>query len=91
VIDKPIHLVVGGLHLLPADDKEITRIGNSLKNNWNIQHLGAGHCTGEPAFKILKQIFGENYLYAGLGSVIPLNNDKHADNINNQVNICYLP
>jgi len=30
------------------------------------------HCTGEPAFAILKQTFGDRYLYAGLGTVLAL-------------------
>lgn len=90
VINKPIHLVVGGLHLLPANDEEITRIATSLKNNWNIQQIGAGHCTGEPAFKILKETFGESYLYAGLGSIIPLYENQHAFYVNDKAAFCYL-
>ncbi len=78
IIDKPIYLVVGGLHLLPADDEEITRIATTLKDKWKIQHIGAGHCTGEPAFKILKDTFGESYVYAGLGSIIPLDGNHQA-------------
>ena len=30
------------------------------------------HCTGEPAFAILKETFGERYLYAGLGTTVLL-------------------
>ena len=30
------------------------------------------HCTGEPAFAILKESFGERYLYAGLGTTLLL-------------------
>lgn len=78
IINKPIHLVVGGLHLLPADDQEIKRIAHTLKNKWNIQRLGAGHCTGEPAFKILSETFNNSYIYAGLGSVIPIQVNQQA-------------
>lgn len=71
-IDKPIHLVVGGTHLLPAKDDEITRIATSLRDTWKIDYIAPAHCTGEAAFAILKQAFGERYLYAGLGTTLVL-------------------
>lgn len=72
VIDQPIHLVLGGLHLLPAKDKEIHRIATALHDHWGVQWIAPDHCTGEPAFEILKQTFGNRYLYSGLGSSIKL-------------------
>jgi 7,8-dihydropterin-6-yl-methyl-4-(beta-D-ribofuranosyl)aminobenzene 5'-phosphate synthase len=69
-INKPIHLVVGGTHLLPAKDDQIQQIADSLKGN--VKWLAAAHCTGEPAFEILQKTFGDRYLYAGVGTVIPL-------------------
>ncbi len=72
VIDKPVHLVIGGTHLLPAKDEEIQRIATALHDNWKVAWIAPAHCTGEPAFAILKQTFGDRYLYAGLGSVLAL-------------------
>lgn len=70
VVDKPIHLVLGGLHLLPAKDKEVRRIAIALHDSWGVQWIAPDHCTGEPAFEILKQTFGNHYLYSGLGTSI---------------------
>lgn len=70
VINKPIHLVLGGLHLLPAKDEEVQRIANSLHDKWGVQWIAPDHCTGEFAFEILKQTFGNHYLYSGLGASI---------------------
>lgn len=72
VINKPIHLVIGGLHLLPAKDEEIHRIATALHDTWEVDWLAPAHCTGEPAFEILKQTFGDRYLYAGLGATVAL-------------------
>ncbi|HYA19760.1 MAG TPA: MBL fold metallo-hydrolase [Burkholderiales bacterium] len=72
VTGKPIHLVVGGTHLLPATNEQITRIANSLRDNYQVKWIAPVHCTGEPAFGILKQTFGDRYIYAGLGSTILL-------------------
>lgn len=71
-IDKPIHLVVGGLHLLPAKDEETQRIATALRDTWKVEWIAPVHCTGEPAFEILMEIFGDRYLYAGLGTSVEL-------------------
>ena len=72
VIDKPIHLVFGGTHLLPATPDEITRIATALREDWKLAWIAPAHCTGEPAFAILKESFGDRYLYAGLGTTLEL-------------------
>jgi 7,8-dihydropterin-6-yl-methyl-4-(beta-D-ribofuranosyl)aminobenzene 5'-phosphate synthase len=71
-INKPIHLVLGGTHLLPANDDQIRSTAASLRDNWNVRFIAPVHCTGEPAFVILKESFGDRYLYAGLGTTILL-------------------
>jgi 7,8-dihydropterin-6-yl-methyl-4-(beta-D-ribofuranosyl)aminobenzene 5'-phosphate synthase len=72
MLNKPIHLVVGGTHLLPAKDDQITSIAASLRDNWSVRYIAPVHCTGEPGFAILKQAFGDRYIYAGLGTTVLL-------------------
>lgn len=72
VIDKPIHLILGGTHLLPATPDEIGRIATALRDDWNVAWIAPVHCTGEPAFAILKESFGDRYVYAGLGTTLEL-------------------
>jgi 7,8-dihydropterin-6-yl-methyl-4-(beta-D-ribofuranosyl)aminobenzene 5'-phosphate synthase len=71
-INKPIHLVLGGTHLLPAKDDQIISIALSLRDTWGVRYIAPVHCTGEPAFAILKETFGDRYVYAGLGSTVLL-------------------
>jgi 7,8-dihydropterin-6-yl-methyl-4-(beta-D-ribofuranosyl)aminobenzene 5'-phosphate synthase len=71
-LNKPVHLVLGGTHLLPAKDDQITSIAASLRDNLNVRYIAPVHCTGEPAFAILKQTFGDRYIYAGLGTTVLL-------------------
>ena len=71
-VDKHVHLVFGGLHLVTTPDPEITRLTTALHDQWKVDRMAAGHCTGEPAFAALRKAFGDHYLYAGLGSVIEL-------------------
>jgi 7,8-dihydropterin-6-yl-methyl-4-(beta-D-ribofuranosyl)aminobenzene 5'-phosphate synthase len=68
---KTIHLVLGGTHLLPAKDDQIKSIAASLHDNWKVAFITPVH-TGEPAFAILKETFGDKYVYAGLGSTVVL-------------------
>src|SRR4029453_17843615 len=71
-INKPIHLVLGGTHLLPAKDDQISSTAVSLRDTWNVRYLAPVHCTGEPAFAVLKETFGDRYIYAGLGTTVLL-------------------
>jgi 7,8-dihydropterin-6-yl-methyl-4-(beta-D-ribofuranosyl)aminobenzene 5'-phosphate synthase len=66
-LNKPIHLVFGGLHLLPAKDDQIKAIAASL-HDANVEFIAPAHCTGERAFAIFKESFGDKYVYTGLGS-----------------------
>lgn len=69
-VNPHTHLLIGGLHLVKAPDQEIERLANALHDKWKLDLIAPGHCTGEPAFAKLRQIFGESYLFAGLGSVL---------------------
>lgn len=71
-LDRPIHLVVGGMHLIPAPPDELRRIALALRDEWRVNWIAPAHCTGEPAFARLRETFADRFLYAGLGTVIPL-------------------
>jgi 7,8-dihydropterin-6-yl-methyl-4-(beta-D-ribofuranosyl)aminobenzene 5'-phosphate synthase len=72
MLNKPIHLVIGGLHLLPASNQEIRRIAIALRDSWNVEFIAPDHCTGERAFAILGKVFGDRYVYAGVGTTVQL-------------------
>lgn len=76
-INAHIRLVAGGLHLVVAPDAVIAKVALSLKDNWKVDWIAPGHCTGEPTFAALKQTFGDHYLCAGLGTVLELGAMPH--------------
>jgi 7,8-dihydropterin-6-yl-methyl-4-(beta-D-ribofuranosyl)aminobenzene 5'-phosphate synthase len=59
-------------HLLPGKDDQISSIAVSLRDNWNVRYVAPVHCTGEPAFAILKETLSDRYIYAGLGTTVLL-------------------
>jgi 7,8-dihydropterin-6-yl-methyl-4-(beta-D-ribofuranosyl)aminobenzene 5'-phosphate synthase len=67
-----VHAIFGGLHLVVTPDAEIARIATALRDDWGLDRLAPGHCTGEPAFEALARAFGDRYVYAGLGTTIKL-------------------
>lgn len=76
-INTHIHFIAGGLHLVRAPDSVIGKVVTSLKDNWKVDWIAPGHCTGEPTFVALMQAFGDRYLYAGLGTVLELGAPPH--------------
>ena len=71
-VDPRTEIVFGGLHLVTTPLSEIDALVENLKTKWKVQRIAPGHCTGEPAFARLRKAYGENYLYAGLGTTVEL-------------------
>jgi len=60
--------VAGGFHLLPYASEYISDIANMMKKNLQVNWVAPGHCTGDSAHKIFKELYQDNYKYFGLGS-----------------------
>jgi len=71
-IEPHIKILIGGLHQIQATDPEVERIAAALHDQYKVDRIAPGHCTGEPEFAALKKTFGDHYLYAGVGSVVDL-------------------
>jgi 7,8-dihydropterin-6-yl-methyl-4-(beta-D-ribofuranosyl)aminobenzene 5'-phosphate synthase len=71
-INPRIQLVVGGLHLVVSNDSDIEKIVTALRDRFKVASIAPGHCTGEPTFTALRAAFADRYLYAGLGTTVPL-------------------
>lgn len=71
-IDPHAYVLFGGLHHIKADDAEVSRLTGALHDQYKVERVAPGHCTGEPQFAELKRAFGTDYLYAGLGTVVEL-------------------
>jgi 7,8-dihydropterin-6-yl-methyl-4-(beta-D-ribofuranosyl)aminobenzene 5'-phosphate synthase len=78
-INPKIHIVAGGFHLVVASDDIIARAVTALKDTFKVERIAPGHCTGEPTFAALKKAFGDRYLYAGLGTTLPLRANNGSD------------
>jgi len=78
-LNKPIHLILGGLHLLPAKDDQIKTIAAFLHDDAHVDFIAPAHCTGEPAFAILKESFGDKYVYTGLGATVVAGREVRAE------------
>ncbi len=67
---KPVYMLFGGLHLLQDSPEQIGRTLDALAEQYHVQKMAVGHCTGELAFFLIQQRWGKNDEYAGLGETI---------------------
>lgn len=77
-INPHIHFLTGGLHLVAAQDPVIERVATALHDTYKVDYIAPGHCTGEPSFAALQRMFGDRYLYAGLGTELSMRASPHA-------------
>jgi 7,8-dihydropterin-6-yl-methyl-4-(beta-D-ribofuranosyl)aminobenzene 5'-phosphate synthase len=71
-IDRRIYILFGGLHLPNASDEQVSRVGTALHDTFKVSRMAPGHCTGEPAFARFSRVWKDDYVFAGVGSVIEL-------------------
>jgi 7,8-dihydropterin-6-yl-methyl-4-(beta-D-ribofuranosyl)aminobenzene 5'-phosphate synthase len=71
---RPLHLVIGGFHLLNQSAAEVRRIAEGMQS-LGVAHVSATHCTGEAAAHVFRDVFGERYVAAGVGAILeaPIN------------------
>lgn len=69
--NRPIHTVIGGMHLLHADSNRMEKTINELRR-LNIQHLHPCHCTGFAATAQLWNDFSKKCAPCPVGSVIEI-------------------
>jgi 7,8-dihydropterin-6-yl-methyl-4-(beta-D-ribofuranosyl)aminobenzene 5'-phosphate synthase len=71
-INPRIRMVAGGFHLVTAQDSVIDKVVTALHDTFKVERIARGHCSGEHTFSAVKQIFGDRYQYAGVGTVVEL-------------------
>jgi 7,8-dihydropterin-6-yl-methyl-4-(beta-D-ribofuranosyl)aminobenzene 5'-phosphate synthase len=86
-INPHIHLIAGGFHLLVAQDPAIEKVAAALHDNYKVDYIAPGHCTGEPTFTALQKVFGDRYLYAGLGTTLGVGANPRAESDRNAANV----
>jgi 7,8-dihydropterin-6-yl-methyl-4-(beta-D-ribofuranosyl)aminobenzene 5'-phosphate synthase len=71
-LGRPIRLLAGGYHLLPYDGEYISALTRRLREEHAVAQVAPAHCTGHLAFKLLREAYGDDYRFFGLGQIIDL-------------------
>ena len=71
-LERDIHLVYGGYHLLPYKEEEVISIAKRLKEDLGVKEVAPAHCTGHLGFHWFKELYGERYHMAGLATRVDL-------------------
>ena len=68
---KTICALIGGFHLYESSEEEVRRLAESIRDT-GIREIYTGHCTGEEAFAVLKDVLGDSahLIYTGMEIVI---------------------
>ncbi|GBC60361.1 MBL fold metallo-hydrolase [Desulfonema ishimotonii] len=64
-----IHAIMGGLHLGGASGEKLKQIAAVIRN-FDIRHIGVGHCTGHKAVAYLSHEFGDRVFPIGVGQSV---------------------
>ena len=69
MFDGPVYLVMGGFHLGDKSDRQLKGIINAFRD-LGVQKVAPYHCTGDKAIARFKAEYGEDFIQAGAGNVI---------------------
>ncbi len=68
---EPLHLVIGGFHLLRSSREAILEIVKGFREA-GVQRVAPCHCTGDTARLIFSEAYGKNYVAIGVGATIEI-------------------
>ena len=71
LLKKDILLVVGGFHLIGKSEKEIGEIVLEFKK-LGVKYVAPCHCSGDIARRLFKEVYKENFINAGVGKIISI-------------------
>ncbi|MFC1763256.1 MBL fold metallo-hydrolase [Planctomycetota bacterium] len=71
MVTKPIHLVLGGFHLLNHSDKGIQERIAAFQD-LGVQHAGPTHCSGRKTIELFEQAYGDKFIEFGVGKRLSL-------------------
>ena len=66
---KPIHMVIGGFHLLQTPPDQVRNVVADFKS-MSIAWAGPTHCTGDEAIKQFREAYGDHFISGGVGTVV---------------------
>jgi 7,8-dihydropterin-6-yl-methyl-4-(beta-D-ribofuranosyl)aminobenzene 5'-phosphate synthase len=66
---KPIHMVIGGFHLLQTSPEEVKKIVADFKA-MGIAWTGPTHCIGDGAMKLFREAYGDHFIAGSVGTVV---------------------
>ena len=72
--DRPVHLVLGGFHLVDQSDSSIAAILEEFRR-LGVEKVAPCHCTGDQAIGMFKQEYGADFVQVGVGKEIVVNGE----------------
>ncbi len=69
---RPIITVIGGIHLMSAEESYIDYIINVIKERFDNTFFYLNHCTGDKALKRLMHVFGNRVKFCPAGTIIAI-------------------
>ena len=67
--EEPIHLVMGGFHLIGAGGQQLQAAVNGMQA-LEVEKVGASHCSGMPAIAAFSREYGRDFVPLGVGRVL---------------------
>jgi 7,8-dihydropterin-6-yl-methyl-4-(beta-D-ribofuranosyl)aminobenzene 5'-phosphate synthase len=70
VFQRPITAVLGGTHLVAADEAYLEHVSNVLREQYDPLYLYLNHCTGERAYVAMANAFGDRANQCPVGTTV---------------------
>ena len=71
IFQKPIHLLMGGFHLMYDNAVQISEVIESL-DRLGVETICPTHCSGDLAISMFREYFGDSFIDGGTGKVISI-------------------